>query len=56
MVKPYSATSIKDVDQQKSESVPTAYYSVNGQRLLQPQKGVNIVRWANGTTQKVVVK
>lgn len=56
MVKPYSATSIKDVDGQKSNSTITAYYSINGQRLLQPQKGINIVRLSDGTTRKMMVR
>ena len=36
--------------------VPTAYYSPNGQRLLRPQKGINIVLYEDGTTRKIVVK
>ncbi len=56
LVKPYSATGIKDVDRQKTESTPTAYYSTNGQRLLQPQKGINIVRLSDGTTRKVIIR
>ena len=34
----------------------SAYYSPNGQRLLRPQKGINIVLYEDGTTRKIVVK
>ena len=30
------------------------YYSLDGTRLSEPKKGVNIVRYADGTTRKVV--
>ena len=36
--------------------VPVAYYSPNGQRLLRPQKGINIVQYEDGTTRKIIVK
>ena len=32
------------------------YYTLGGTRLSAPQKGVNIVRYANGTSRKVVVE
>lgn len=31
-------------------------YDLNGQPLLQPRKGVNIMKSSNGTTKKVLVK
>ena len=31
-------------------------YDLNGNRLAQPQRGVNIIRMSNGATRKVVVK
>ncbi len=31
-----------------------AYYDLNGKRLSQPQKGLNIIRMSDGTTRKVV--
>ena len=33
---------------------PTAYYSLDGQRHSQPQHGVNIVRYSDGTTGKII--
>lgn len=35
---------------------PVAYYSLDGRRLGVAQKGLNIVKYADGTTAKVVVK
>ncbi len=35
---------------------PIAYYGVDGSRLNAPKKGVNIVRFANGKTSKVIVR
>lgn len=32
------------------------YYNLDGVRLAQPQKGLNIVHLSNGTVKKVVVK
>ncbi len=32
------------------------YYSPDGKRLDQPQRGLNIIRMSNGTTRKVIVK
>lgn len=32
------------------------YYNVNGAEISTPQRGINIVRNANGTTKKVVIK
>ena len=51
----YIATGM-DAVQTASQKVPTAYYSPNGQRLLRPQKGINIVLYEDGTTRKIVVK
>ncbi len=35
---------------------PVAIYSVNGQRLSQTARGINIVRMADGSTRKVMVR
>lgn len=32
------------------------YYSINGAKIAAPQKGINIVKYADGTTMKVLVK
>ena len=36
--------------------VEVARFDLQGRHLIQPQKGVNIVRYSNGTTAKVVVR
>ena len=33
-----------------------AYYNLNGQRITQPQRGTNIVRYKDGTSRKILVK
>lgn len=40
------------------ESVPTivGYYDLKGHRFTSPQRGINIVRYSDGTTRKVFVK
>ena len=37
-------------------AVETARYSANGQRVAAPVKGLNIVKYSDGSTRKVVVK
>lgn len=34
----------------------TARYNAAGQRIYSPQRGINIVRYSNGTTQKILSK
>lgn len=38
----------------KAANEPVAYYSLGGARLSKMQNGVNIVRYADGTTRKIV--
>ncbi|MCI7424411.1 MAG: hypothetical protein MSS89_04175 [Prevotella sp.] len=45
-------TDIKQVDNEGA-NVVTGYYSLDGQRLNAPAKGITIVRYADGTTRKV---
>ena len=33
-----------------------AYYNLIGQRVTEPQRGINIIRYSNGTSKKVLVK
>ncbi|MBQ9640142.1 MAG: hypothetical protein IJV06_01050 [Bacteroidaceae bacterium] len=49
-----SSTGIAGIKVQ--EGTQPTDYSINGQQLAQPQRGVNIRRMADGTVQKVVVK
>lgn len=39
-----------------SDNLPTGYYTLSGTRLTAPQKGVNIVKMANGQVKKVLIK
>ena len=39
-----------------ADAVEVGRFDLQGRRLTQPQKGVNIVRYSNGTTAKVVVR
>ena len=45
-------TDIKQMDNNDA-NVVTGYYSLDGQRLNAPAKGITIVRYADGTTRKV---
>lgn len=47
-------TGIKDVN---SDIITTGrYYSLNGQQMATPRRGLNIIRMKDGTTKKVIVK
>ena len=49
-------TGIVDAAQTTGETVEVARYNAAGQRISAPQKGLNIVKLANGRTLKVIVK
>ena len=34
----------------------TARYDLNGRKQTTPQRGINIIRFSDGTTRKVIVK
>ena len=40
----------------EKEKNPVSYFDFGGREIPAPQKGTNIVRYADGTTQKIVVK
>lgn len=48
---------VKGVEKANGEVVRTEYYTLNGQRVAQPQKGINLVKtvYADGTTRVVKV-
>ena len=53
--------SVKDgstvgVNATEMETAIEGIYDINGMRLAAPTKGVNIVRFTNGKTRKVIVK
>ena len=51
----YDPTSVKAPMTSGIQKI-AGYYSINGARLAAPQKGINIVKYADGTTMKVLVK
>lgn len=50
-----SATGIVAVGSSDGHAGIVGYYTLGGMRLASPQKGVNIVRYADGTSRKVIV-
>lgn len=49
-----NSTGINDITE--SDKKISAYYTLDGKEIKEPQKGINIVKYANGKTTKVVVK
>ena len=49
------ATGISLESANNSDKTICGYYTLNGMKLSTPQKGINIVRYADGTTRKIVV-
>ena len=47
-------TGIKGVENEVKKA--DAYYNLQGQRMTEPQRGLNIIRYSNGTSKKVLVK
>ncbi|MDE6368741.1 MAG: hypothetical protein K2K94_05835 [Muribaculaceae bacterium] len=47
---------IEDSMVNESQATPAAYYSVDGKRLGEMSKGINIVRMSDGTVRKVIKK
>ncbi len=48
-------TGIKNVYSQNND-VRNEVYDLNGLRISQPQKGLNIIKMSDGRTQKVVIR
>lgn len=49
-------TGIGNAPTKTAEPVVTGYYDLNGRRLKRPAKGINIVRYSDGTARKIVVR
>ena len=52
-------TGIQDVEAYKTTEeavIEVARYNMNGQQISSPQKGVNIIRYSDGTSKKIYVK
>lgn len=50
-----NTTAIEDLMSDKADKQVVGYYSVNGMRLSAPQAGLNIVKYADGTTRKIMI-
>ena len=50
----FDASAVQKVSGEETEAKVTGYYFIDGKRLSQPQKGLNIIRMSDGTTRKVV--
>ena len=55
VVKPYTATDI-ETPKAKAERVEVARFNLTGRRLAAPEPGVNIIKYSDGTVQKVFVR
>ena len=55
VVKPYTATDI-ETPKAKAERVEVARFNLTGRRLSAPEPGVNIIKYSDGTVQKVFVR
>ena len=53
-VKPYKDLSA--IDNITSSAIRDAYYTLDGQRLIQAKKGLNIIRTSNGKAKKVIMR
>ena len=51
-----TSTGIEGITSQEGEAVETCRYNAGGQRVSKNSKGLNIVRYSDGTVKKVIVK
>lgn len=49
-------TGINITTNSEKTAIPTTYYDINGQRHNQPQPGLNIIRFSDGTSRKIFLK
>ena len=54
-IQEYDVTDITKVDN-NSETKEVSRYSLDGQRLASPTKGINIVRYSDGSIKKEIVE
>ena len=55
VVKPYTATDI-ETPKAKAERVEVARFNLTGRRLSAPEPGVNIIKYSDGSAEKVFVR
>ena len=51
-----SRASIVSVDTEEGAGEIQGIYNINGMRLNAPQRGINIIRYKNGSTKKVIIR
>lgn len=47
---------VSGVDEVVTEGTPVQYYSIDGRLLSAPQRGINILRYSDGTVRKVLIQ
>ncbi len=52
----YVPTGIVSVDTEEGAGEIQGIYNINGMRLNAPQRGINIIRYKNGSTKKVIIR
>ena len=52
----FSSLEVEAGKQNNADNKVVARYSINGQLLDAPQKGINILKYADGRIEKVIVK
>ena len=52
----YDPDGIRTIDNEQLTIGDADYYDLNGRKLAAPQKGINIIRYSDGTTRKVLLK
>lgn len=52
----FAATGIENIENRPSASAVNGIYTINGMKINTLQKGINIIKMADGTTRKVVIK
>jgi len=49
------ADGIQDIEHSPL-NIEEAWYSLDGKKLSKPQSGINIIRYSDGTSKKVLIK
>lgn len=49
-------TGINSANTTATTSIEVSRFNINGQRIMKPEKGINIVKYSNGTVRKEIVK
>lgn len=49
-------TSIKQPNVNEADATETQRYTIGGDIINNPQRGINIVKMSDGTTRKIIVK